>query len=515
MAIKSGRYCSLLVWTLSALASVTYAAPATTNVATVSTDATTTSVSITLGGVTYVNKGLVGFGLIPSNATESTGDTIGGIGSAIAFKPGTWTSNADGTFSGILVVHPDRGFNVDGTVDYQARRHEIQFLLTPYTNAAPLSFTNAQLTLQLTYLNTTLEFERSHTKTSGLDPAAIRPAQSGFPTIPTADPQMPIASTTETHLTLDIEGIVTNTDGTYWLSDEYGPYIYKFDPSGNLLQTIQPPSAVLPRISGALNFTSDEDPDTGRAANQGFEGLTLDPDTNTLYAMLQSATIQDGGDDKSTSRFTRLFAFDVSNPNVTPPLVGEWVVPLPLSGKGNTEACSEIHFVSPGVFFALSRDGDGRGGGDNNSKYKQADLFSITNATNIAGMFDGPTDASSPGGTLNKNITPATYASFVNFVDSTQLARFGLHDGSPNNSSLIDAKWESLALAPVNDPSFPDDYFLFTASDNDFISTQGVSLGVPFNAGLDVDNEFLVFRVTLPSVRRGSVQEAIGIPFSA
>jgi hypothetical protein len=88
--------------------------------------------------------------------------------------------------------------------------------------------------------------------------------------------------------------------------------------------------------------------------------------------MLQSATIQDGGGD---SRFTRLFAYDVSNPAVVPPLVGEWVIPLPLSDKGNVEACSEIHFVSPGIFFALSRDGDGRGGGDNNSKYKCAVSF--------------------------------------------------------------------------------------------------------------------------------------------
>ena len=34
--------------------------------------------------------------------------------------------------------------------------------------------------------------------------------------------------------------------------------------------------------------------------------------------------------------------------------------------------------------------------------------------------------------------------------------------GKPNDQTLIDGKWESLALAPVNDPSFPNDYFLFT-----------------------------------------------------
>lgn len=58
--------------------------------------------------------------------------------------------------------------------------------------------------------------------------------------------------------------------GRYWLSDEYGPYIYQFNAAGQLLQTIQPPNAILPFINGKLNFTSDEDPDTGRSANQGI-----------------------------------------------------------------------------------------------------------------------------------------------------------------------------------------------------------------------------------------------------
>lgn len=103
----------------------------------------------------------------------------------------------------------------------------------------------------------------------------------------------------------------------------------------------------------------------------GFEGLTLSPDGRTLYALLQSATIQDGGSDKSTSRFTRLLAYDVSNPLIIRPhLVGEWVVPLPLNKKGNTLAQSETHFISDNIFFVLARDGDGHGGDDNKSSYK-------------------------------------------------------------------------------------------------------------------------------------------------
>jgi len=67
---------------------------------------------VTLDGVTYINKGLVAFGLIPSDFRESTGDTLGGIGSAIALKPGSWKQGKDGQFSGTLYVHPDRGFNM-------------------------------------------------------------------------------------------------------------------------------------------------------------------------------------------------------------------------------------------------------------------------------------------------------------------------------------------------------------------------------------------------------------------
>ncbi|KAJ7758808.1 esterase-like activity of phytase-domain-containing protein [Mycena maculata] len=456
-----------------------------------------TAVSATLDGVTYVNQGLVGFGLILANATDSTGDTLGGLGSAIAIKPGTWTELENGSYTGILVAQPDRGYNVISPIDYQARRHEFAFILTPYTDSQNLSFADAQLTLRLTYLSTTLLFERNDTKTSGLDPSAIRAAEPRFgPTDPLADPQMPIASLVEPHLTLDSEGMIINADETYWLSDEYGPYIYLYTAAGQLIQTIQPPAAILPMDSkGKLNFTANMDPATGRAANQGFEGLTLDPLTQTLYAILQSGTIQDGA-----AQYTRLLAYDVSQPTFT----------IPVSSSGKIEATSEIHFVSPGVFLCLSRDGNGHGGSGTTIKYKQADLFSITSATDIHGTdYDSPSTPVSPKAKLAKGVTAAEYVGFVNYADPTQLGRFGLHVGDPDDNTLIDAKWESFALAPVG-PSVPDDYFLFSVSDNDFITTQGISLGVPYDAGEDVDTQAFVFRVTLPGAGP-AVAAAIGV----
>lgn len=116
--------------------------------------------------------------------------------------------------------------------------------------------------------------------------------------------------------------------------------------------------------------------------------------------------------------------------------------------------------------------------------HRQADLIDITDATDIHSTeFDDPSNPIAADGELDDGINPANYVSFVSFIDSVQLARFGIHNGScfmlythsapcssqrdipgkPVDQTLIDAKWESLALAPVGDSDYPDDYFLFTA----------------------------------------------------
>ena len=53
----------------------------------------------------------MGFGLIPSDFRDSEGDTLGGIGSGIDIKRGTWAQTAFGSYNGTFVVTPDRGYN--------------------------------------------------------------------------------------------------------------------------------------------------------------------------------------------------------------------------------------------------------------------------------------------------------------------------------------------------------------------------------------------------------------------
>lgn len=85
--------------------------------------------------------------------------------------------------------------------------------------------------------------------------------------------------------------------------------------------------------------------------------------------------------------------------------------------------------------------------------------------------------------------------------------------GGDFDATLIDAKWESLALVPCLDDTAPDDFFLFTVADNDFITINGTIVGQPYssNYGRDVNTQAFVFRVTLPTVREKDVRRAIGI----
>lgn len=76
------------------------------------------------------------------------------------------------------------------------------------------------------------------------------------------------------------------------------------------------------------------------------------------------------------------------------------------------------------------------GGKSHSNYFRQADLFSISNATDIHNTdFDDPTRPIAVNGTLNSSITPANYVSFVSFTNDTQLSRFGLHNGASNIST--------------------------------------------------------------------------------
>ncbi|MSU52547.1 MAG: hypothetical protein CK538_04800 [Opitutia bacterium] len=456
--------------------------------------------TVTVNNQTFVNQGLVGVGRMPADLRDKFGETFGSF-SAFTFQPGSWQRNANGSYSGTLFAQPDRGYNVAGTTNYVPRFNKITVAFTP----AP-SGSTAQNQVALT-LDDTIKFTESDgTPMTSLDPtSAGTGTRAGLPTMPQAF---------NGRLSLDAEGIVVNADGSIWVSDEYGPYIFRFTADGRLTSAIRPPEAITPKRGGAYSFASNNpgpgqaapvpaDPTTGRQNNQGLEGLSVSPDGRTLFALLQSAARQDGGTGGTgPRRHTRLLAYDLTVAG-NPTLKGEYVVALPtflLGTATRVPAQSEMLAINNTQFLVLARDGNGRGVANPTSLYRSILVYDISSATDIAGTaYDTPTTPVAPGGVLAAGIVPATSAVLVDLNNNAQLAKFGLNNGPVDNVNTLSEKWEALALVPAFDPGAPNDWFLFVGNDNDFITTNGFQDGAPYAAALDNDNMVLVYRVAIPT----------------
>ncbi len=108
------------------------------------------------------------------------------------------------------------------------------------------------------------------------------------------NPQLPFDETTNPIRTdingLDPEGLAALDDGSFWISDEYGPHLVHYDSDGIELARINP-------------FASDERNNVvidgkkillpaefaNRRANRGMESLTITPDQTTLVGVIESA----------------------------------------------------------------------------------------------------------------------------------------------------------------------------------------------------------------------------------
>lgn len=83
---------------------------------------------------------------------------------------------------------------------------------------------------------------------------------------------------------LDAEGLVALDDGTFWISDEYGPHIVHFDAEGIEIDRINAYAEDSRRISGYLLPAEY----ANRRQNRGMEGLTITPDQKILLGIMQS-----------------------------------------------------------------------------------------------------------------------------------------------------------------------------------------------------------------------------------
>lgn len=464
---------------------------------------------VTIGGTTYVVHGLVGVGRLAADTRDVYGETFGSISGLWADRS-SWSRQGQ-TYTGSFLAAPDRGYNVSGTVDYAPRLNQISLSFTPAALGVS-GLSQNQISLSLTGSTQLFEMLPSGATRplSGLDPVPGGVATGGARASAGSQPELPQAHNGK--LALDAEGVVVLADGSRLVSDEYGPSVYRFSASGAFMGALPVAPSVRPVRNGVTDYSSNNpaagqpapspaNPTRGRANNQGFEGLSLSPDGRTLFVALQSAARQDLGSPATATRdHTRLFSYDLSNLDDIR-LSGEYVIKLPKFQQGTSTlvaAQSEIHAVSDTQLLILPRDGNGLNTGTQVSQLRRVDVIDISSATNI---LNHPSEAQiTAAGTLKAGITPVTYQAFLDINNPAELARFGLTNGVAAGLDNLSEKWEGLALLPALDPNAPNDYFLFVANDNDFITTRGFHAGAAYNGGFENDTMFLAWRVTVTPV---------------
>ncbi|GMA23437.1 hypothetical protein GCM10025864_11960 [Luteimicrobium album] len=261
----------------------------------------------------------------------------GAYGSAVVAKPGS-----DDVIYGLT----DRGPNVDGP---DGSKVEPLPSFTPAIGEFRLGADG-----QATLLRTIPLKAKDGTPLNGLE----NPQADAGETILGMDGQTLPTSANG----LDSEGLVAARDGTFWVSDEYGPYIVHFDKNGKELGRFSPFDGSLPR---ELKF---------REPNKGMEGLTITPDGKTLVGITQAAlTIDPAHQAKSKNiPFTRVVTFDLRTRTTH-----EYAYVLDDPATTGT-AVSEITAVSGTKFLVDERDGNAEPGA-----YKKVYEIDLAKATDI------------------------------------------------------------------------------------------------------------------------------------
>ena len=296
---------------------------------------------------------------------------------------------------------------------------------------------------------------------------------------------------------IDSEGLAALPDGTFWVSDEYGPYIVHFDGSGRTLEQITPfnknsQGHKLPSVLAK------------RVPNRGMEGLTITPDGMTLVGMMQTSLTNDivQADAQRTALLrivtlnlatgeTHQYAYLLEDPITTGTL------------------SSEITAISNTEFLVDERDGKFPLDPSTTPQIKKVWQISLTGATDISDPSDSDKGLLAGGKTLEALVSRLT--------TSQALSTLAANNIKPVSKTL---KVDLIALFTSLNPAgkfFPHDKIegialidggkkLVVSDDSDFgvLPTNPVSLGLaaktlPTTGDLDYGEILIVDLAKLPA----------------
>ena len=261
-------------------------------------------------------------------------------------------------------THTDRGPNGDaseGRRPFLDPSFQPRVLAWSYDGASKVAFVSATRLTQAQGKPLT-----GLPNLAGVDETPVRPDQTPLAYDPTG---------------MDLEGIVRVADG-FWMVEEYGPSIVKFDASGRLQERFVPAGNRSREGTAGLaaHFALREN-------NRGFEGIALA--NGKLYATMQSPL-------KATppSRWIHIAEFDPKTKKQT----GEYLYPLEASGS---DRIGDLAHAGDFSFDLIEHDGKAKP--DAVKRIYRADFSKATNVMKMGAAVDAET----PESLAKKGVRPA------------------------------------------------------------------------------------------------------------
>ena len=277
----------------------------------------------------------------------------------------------------------------------------------------------------------------------------------------------------------DVESIQPVADG-FWVGDEFGPFLLKFDLEGRLtdvVDTVVDGKPVKSPDHPTLTLQANPSlpvPSFNVKRSGGYEGLAQSKDGTKLYAMLEGALygedgkIEHSAEQKDGERSLRVIEFDVASKAWTG---RSWLYPLSAEGG---DAIGDFNMIDATTALVIERD-QGAGTADKacaDPKKPAADCFAMP--AKFKRIYKIEMTDANVGGAVRK----VGYIDLLKISDPNNKKRQGGGEG-----------FYDMPFNTIENVDLVDDTHIIVGDDNN----------LPFSAGRALDkaddNEFVVLEV--------------------
>ncbi|KAF9121299.1 hypothetical protein BGX30_002673 [Mortierella sp. GBA39] len=280
-------------------------------------------------------------------------------------------------------------------------------------------------------------------KINGTDAVTGSSKITGLPNLKSRD-EVPYETTAQKVISydpygLDVEGLAYNPqDDTFWISDEYGPYLVQVKRDGTLVQRLAPQG-----ISSELNTAALPLKDTlpavylDRRQNRGAEAVGITPES----------PLRNPDKSVDNSRALRILKIDLA----TLKPVAEYAYLTEDAGqfkdlKQSDIVISDLNVIDENTLLIDERD---KNAGDA-AQLKRIYAINLTDATNILGKYD----EAGPSGKTLEQMSPA------------ELRQAGIM--TPLKRTVLDAVEFNYPNEKIEGISLVNGHTLVIVNDNDF-----------------------------------------------